>query len=798
MRGARAVLVALLLGFASPAAAQDEAVSPPPEAEVAEEASTEVAAETSAELPGPDYAAWAETASRAEALSEAGRGSNFALSRLREEIVGWRDVFAEAQAANAARIATVDAQIAALGAAPAEGEPAEDPRVAERRAALAADLARLRAPGLLAQEAYVHADGLVGEIDALSRSRQAAALLARSAPPLDPRIWPEMADAVVTRVIGLSKELTTSVRSEARRAVFATNWPLAAMFGIVSVVLLARGRQWISNLGAHFSGSKPRGRFRGEHAENVVRLAVSVGRALVPLGGLLALAAGIEATGLFGTRVLALVRAVPLAGVCVIATAWLSSRFFGTDRVNPPPFDFLPSIKEASGTHLVRAGWILAADVLMRAFLSTGDIAPEVKAGLLLPTEILLALVVFQLGRCLAQAGQPAGSPEDEDEGIAFRRRIVVVLGRAILGIAIIAPILSILGFHRVGGALLLPSVITMGLFGLLIVLQWFSADLYALLMRRDTIRDALLPVLVGFALFLLALPLLALIWGARPEDLVEAWTRFLGGITVGETRLSPGQFATFGLVFTAGWFLTRVVQATLRSTVLPKTRLDAGAQTAVVSGLGYLGITLAALLAVTVAGLDLSNLAIVAGALSVGIGFGLQNIVQNFVSGIILLIERPISEGDWIEVGPRMGYVRDISVRSTRIETFDRTDVIVPNADLVSGQVVNWTRGNLVGRLILPVSVAYGNDVEHVTQLLRSIAEGHPMVLLAPPPAVVLAGFGADILNFEIRAIIRDVNFGTTTRSEINQEIAKRFLEEGIHTAATPAPPPPPPKPIA
>jgi small-conductance mechanosensitive channel len=436
---------------------------------------------------------------------------------------------------------------------------------------------------------------------------------------------------------------------------------------------------------------------------------------------------------------------------------------------------------------------VLAADVLLRTFLARGDIDPAVKAALLFPIDGLLAWIVFRFGTCLSA---PRTATEAADDLVAFRRGLVTFAGRAVMVVAVASPLLVLLGFHRAGAVLLLPSVITLGLLGLLVVLQWLFTDLYALLRREESLRDALSPVLAGLLLFVLALPILAIIWGARPEDLFEAWQRFLAGFTVGQTRISPRQFAVFGLVLAAGWFLTRLIQGTLRATVLPRTRLDAGAQNALVSGLGYVGIILAALLAVSVAGLDLSNLAIVAGALSVGIGFGLQNIVQNFVSGIILLIERPISEGDWIEVGGRMGYVRDISVRSTRIETFDRTDVIVPNGDLVSGQVVNWTRGNLVGRLILPVSVAFGTDVDQVTALLRRIAEASPMVLLSPPPAVVLVGFGADILNFEIRAIIRDVNFGVQTRSEINQEIARRFLEEGIHTAAPPAPPPAPPRP--
>ena len=363
-----------------------------------------------------------------------------------------------------------------------------------------------------------------------------------------------------------------------------------------------------------------------------------------------------------------------------------------------------------------------------------------------------------------------------------FSSRLTYLTNRFLLVSLFLAPVLVAVGYVNAGRELTQSVILSLGLISTVIIIQDYVIGLYLVVLgEEDDSKDKLIPILLSFVLLLISLPFFAVIWGVRQQELLEIWSNFQSGFELGTIKLSPGLILGFLIIFTVGYMLTRLVQSALQTTVLPRTAMDSGAQTAIISGVGYVGIFLAAIIAFSTTGLDLSSLAIVAGALSVGIGFGLQNIVSNFVSGIILLIERPVSVGDWIEVSGKMGYVRDISVRSTRIETFDRSDVIIPNADLVSGVVTNYTRGNTVGRVIIPVGVAYGTDTKVVESILREIAEAHPKILKDPGPSIVFQGFGSDSLDFEIRAILGDVNWMLSIKSEINHQIAERFAKEGI-----------------
>ncbi|MFQ5546337.1 MAG: mechanosensitive ion channel family protein, partial [Acidiferrobacterales bacterium] len=284
------------------------------------------------------------------------------------------------------------------------------------------------------------------------------------------------------------------------------------------------------------------------------------------------------------------------------------------------------------------------------------------------------------------------------------------------------------------------------------------------------------------WAIFVLAV---LRIWGLPDASMQQLYEWVFIGFTVGSLAIDPSRivFALLTLavlVAASGWFRNRLERAWL-----PKTRMKRGSREALVTISGYTGIAIAVLVTLAVAGVEFTNLAIIAGALSVGIGFGLQNIVNNFVSGLILLFERPIKTGDWIAVGATEGYVKRIRIRSTYIQTFDRADVIVPNSDLVSNQVTNWMLTESRGRVKVPVGVAYGSDTEKVKEILLDIANNHPSVIKdspqIPDPMVMFLAFGDSSLNFELRCYIDQIDYRLWVLSDMNFAIDKAFREHGI-----------------
>jgi potassium efflux system protein len=282
------------------------------------------------------------------------------------------------------------------------------------------------------------------------------------------------------------------------------------------------------------------------------------------------------------------------------------------------------------------------------------------------------------------------------------------------------------------------------------------------------------------FAVLVLSVPLILLQWGYTWPDIHEWYGQLFFGFHIGNTQVSFAVLLASIIVFGLAYVAARLFQGWLDARVLKPAGISGGVRDSIRIGVGYVGIVIAALAAFSYAGLNLSSLAIVAGAFSVGIGFGLQSVVNNFVSGLILLAERPIKVGDLVVVGGEEGYVRKISVRSTEIETSERARVLVPNSFLITEKVKNWTLRDNLRRIVIPVSVARGCDPRKVRAILLNVAQGNPNVMTVPAPSAELEAFGADSLEFKLYAFI-DLNNGGSTSTDLRIDILDAFDEGGI-----------------
>ena len=311
--------------------------------------------------------------------------------------------------------------------------------------------------------------------------------------------------------------------------------------------------------------------------------------------------------------------------------------------------------------------------------------------------------------------------------------------------------------------------------------------------LERRRREQLVLPIglFLKFAVLVFSVPLILLQWGYRWPDIYDWYSQLFFGFQIGNTQVSFAVLLASIIVFGLAYAATRLFQGWLDARILKPAGISGGVRDSIRIGVGYVGIVIAGLAAFSYAGFNLSNLAILAGALSVGIGFGLQSVVNNFVSGLILLAERPIKVGDLVVVGGEEGYVRKISVRSTEVETSERARVLIPNSYFITEKVKNWTLRDNTRRIVIPISVGYGCDPRKVRATLLKVAQDDPDVMTTPAPSVDF-DFGADTLNFKVYAFVDDLSKGGSTSTDLRIAILDAFNEAGIampfrQTDATP-----------
>ena len=377
---------------------------------------------------------------------------------------------------------------------------------------------------------------------------------------------------------------------------------------------------------------------------------------------------------------------------------------------------------------------------------------------------------------------------------------------RIVLRVIVLSAIVfALLGFTTLAAHVHQALADTCFLVGLAILVHGLASDLLDALARPETatgiwVRSqfglAADAKLYGLHLVLLLIDivlvaglavLLPATWNADTDAILRGLSQLLHGVKIGSVTISLTNIGLAIMAFGICMLLARLVRGIVRDRVLPTLNAPLPLRQSVDAGLNYLGVAVAALVGIGALGIDFTNLAIVLGALSVGIGLGLQNIANNVISGVILLVERPIKAGDWVSVNGHEGFVRRINIRATEIETFQRTHVIVPNSIFLQNPVINRTYSDTSSRIEIPIAVPQGTNVVRMETILREAALGHPRVLRVPSPIVRFVRVSATALDFELFVFVALLEDRLVVTNDLNRAILARLIEEKIIDPAAP-----------
>ena len=718
-----------------------------------------------------EWTDWDREAQRARSVIDAGAASPSALEDLRKRLEDQKSGASKVADAASSEISRVTAELDALGPAP-EGDATEAPAAAELRKELRERVTAAEADRGRAQRVVARVENILSDLARLGQQNFFDRLETRGPSPLNPTVWVDAKSDIV--------KLHGRLRREVDRGLAAPS-EQDDVLGLIAIAVaaLAIGLFILFGVRGFALGLLSR---RAEKSDNrsrklVFGLGLTAARIVISMFAAIFIVIALSIFGSFGAVGETIVGSATFGVLTVILAYALAAALFSPEAAGLRLFNLSTPQARSAFRATMALAVVIGLDHLLVAAVSSLAYPDATEAITTFVMITLGAIALYRLAIVLAPSGDGLTDASIVSQAYHILRRVVLV-------VSFVTPVLALIGFSEAARYFFFPMTYSAALIAAAYLVFAVIREVVDVFLAHDegrAERFRLIPVFVGFVLFCAVVPVLALIWGASALDIHAAYRVAAAGLVVGDIAISPVDFVMFALVFGIGYTLTRAAQRVLNVSVLPRTSMSEGGASALVSGVGYVGVFIAAIAAISATGIDLSNLAIVFGALSVGIGFGLQNIVNNFVSGIILLVERPIKVGDWIDVGGQSGYVKKVNVRSTEIETFDRASYIVPNSDLISAPVLNWTHTNKVGRVRNKIGVAYGTDPRKVEKILGEIGRAHPMVINNPAPAVYFMGFGADSLDFELRTYLNDVNWMLSVSSDINFRINERFIEEGI-----------------
>lgn len=686
-----------------------------------------------------------------------------------------------------------------LGPAPgAEGSGPETDAVTQQRAALQDD--RTFFAGRLTQVDLVLArsDALLERLDGLERGHLENELLTRHPPVY---LWSTWVDAARDG-LALLRNLGSAGASFAVGLVSFDGSPAGELWrlGVLLVALVGswKLRRFVLGRYGHRDDASPTfaRRLRGAIAE-------ALGRAIVPTALLFAILlpalTRVAPPEPFRTLMVALLAAAAM----VTLTTGFSWASLAPRRPawRVAPFDDRAALLLHGRLRQAVLGYgvMLVLLMVVNADEPSSPIESVISA---VGTVVLSALVLRLMSRAIWH-GEPDAPPEAgdgrEEDDVATGRWAWTMLQLAIAAVLVASPAAAFLGYANLAGWLHANLALTGFGAAFLFLLRGLVRELGALLLEDASgigrrFRDSLgispdlgramhlwLGLLLDVALAAIGVVLLMLIWNV-PLSLVERWAgMLLRGVTIGSFTVSLGDVALAILAFVALIGLTRLFQSFLAARVLNQMSVDTGLKHSVRSGVGYLGFSVAVIAAIGVLGVDLTSITLILSALSVGIGFGLRNLINDFVCGLVLLAERPIKVGDWIVVGDEQGYVSRIKTRATEIQTFQRAAVIVPNSKILEASLKNWTHRDRYVRVEVRIHTLPSADPKAVESLLLAIAADNAHVMRWPAPYVLLTDIVPGALHFELRAYLNNVDYFLSVPTQIRMEILRRFAESGI-----------------